>query len=71
MGLVAFFFFFSSDLYHKVSTFKPNIQTQKQKGNNVTPGRIGTVMFFPKDSYSILQGKPKGWAKQTDYGTKL
>jgi len=62
--------FFSSELYHKVSNFQPLQQTKEQKDKNITPGRIGTVMFFPKASFEILKGKPEGWARKTDYGAR-
>jgi hypothetical protein len=35
---------------------------------NLTPGRIGTVMFFPKDSYDLLEGKDAGWGRGTNFG---
>lgn len=35
---------------------------------NLTPGRIGTVMFFPQESYEILKDKPPGWGKATNFG---
>lgn len=35
---------------------------------NLTPGRIGTVMFFPQESYEILKDKPAGWGKATNFG---
>jgi hypothetical protein len=62
-------FFFSSALYHKVDQFLPTIQTVKMKKEQVTPGRVGTVFFFPKDSLQILKGKPSGWAVKTAFGT--
>lgn len=35
---------------------------------NITPGRIGNVFFFPKDSYQILSDKRPDWAYQTAFG---
>ncbi|KAF9470463.1 hypothetical protein BDN70DRAFT_821347, partial [Pholiota conissans] len=64
------FIFFSSNLYHKVNTFKPKVQTAEQAKVNITPGRIGSVFFFPKQSYKVLKDKPKDWARQTDYDSK-
>ena len=37
---------------------------------NVTPGRIGTVFFFPKDSLTILSDKQPRWATLTAMGRK-
>lgn len=62
--------FYSSELYHKVSKFDPLPQTKEQKEKDITPGRIGTVMFFPEASFEILKGKPKGWAVKTNYGKR-
>ncbi len=62
-------FFFSSVLYHKVTKFQPTVQTVKMKKEKVTPGRVGTVFFFPKDSLQILKGKYPGWAVRTAFGT--
>ena len=36
----------------------------------VTPGRIGTVFFFPKDSLTILSDKQPQWAALTAMGQK-
>lgn len=60
--------FFSSQIYHKVENFQPAQQTAEEKRERLTPGRIGTVMFFPKASYEILEGKPPGWAVMTNSG---
>ena len=40
----------------------------KKKEDNLTPGRIGHVFFFPEESLKQLQDKEKGWAKKTNYG---
>jgi hypothetical protein len=37
-------------------------------GDDLTPGRIGTVFFFPEPSFEILKDKPAGWGALTDYG---
>lgn len=37
--------------------------------DQITPGRIGSVFFFPRESLAQLQGKPKNWARDTAYGT--
>jgi hypothetical protein len=34
----------------------------------VTPGRISTVFFFPKESFERLKNKDPGWGKNTVYG---
>jgi hypothetical protein len=51
-----------------VSTFKPLEQTAAQISEAITPGRIGSVFFFHKDSLEILRGKPKYWGRETNYG---
>jgi hypothetical protein len=63
-----FCIFFSSDIYHKVAPFTPLPQTADQAADNITPGRIGSVFFFPKNSLAILRGKPKRWAYRTAFG---
>jgi len=32
------------------------------------PGRIGSVFFFPSQSYNILDGKREGWGYKTAFG---
>jgi len=59
--------FYSSMTYHQVARFTPPPQTQEQKVDNITPGRIGTVMFFPEPIYHLLKGTEVGWARQTDF----
>jgi hypothetical protein len=34
----------------------------------ITPGRIGTVFFFPRNSLEILKGKPARWGYETAFG---
>jgi hypothetical protein len=60
--------FYSSAIFHKVSTFFPLAQTVDQSSEAITPGRIGSVFFFPKDSLDILKGKPKNWGRETNFG---
>lgn len=59
--------FHSSEIYHKVAPFISHVYTSEKK-ENLTPGRIGTVMFFPKNSYDILKDKPPGWGRKTHFG---
>jgi hypothetical protein len=63
-----FCIFYSSVIYHKVAPFTPLPQTPEQALHNITPGRIGNVFFFPKNSLRILQGKPKRWGYRTAFG---
>lgn len=60
--------FFSSTIYHKVAPFSPLPQTMEQSDQNITPGRIGSVFFFPRNSLSILKGKPRRWGYKTAFG---
>ena len=53
-------YFYSSVIYHKVAPFIAKEQNEQQKKDNVTPGRIRTVLFFPTASYEALEGKEKG-----------
>ena len=57
--------FFTSRIYHSVSKWTPCV---KNKGDKLTPGRIGHVFFFPRESLNQLEGKEKGWAKSTNFG---
>jgi hypothetical protein len=34
-----------------------------------TPGRIGSVFFFPEQSFEILKDKPENWFKNTPAGS--
>jgi len=45
-----------------------HVCTAAMQKENMTPGRIGTVMFFPEHSYEILKDKPAGWGKATNFG---
>jgi len=58
--------FLSGQLYHSVSEWKPG---KLAAGDDVTPGRVGNVFFFPKASFDKLHGKPAKWNKRTMTGT--
>jgi hypothetical protein len=58
-------FFRSAEIFHKVAKWNPHLY---KPVDDVTPGRIGSVFFFPEPSFEILQGKPAGWGADTDYG---
>lgn len=60
--------FFSSTILHKVSKFQPKISPADVARQNITPGRIGTVFFFPRVSHRILRNKPTGWGYRTGFG---
>jgi hypothetical protein len=51
-----------------VATFQPNTQTETHAQQAITPGRIGSVFFFPDASYKILEDKRPGWGFQTAFG---
>jgi hypothetical protein len=63
-------FSFSSLLGHWVAPWRPKVQTVEMQEERITPGRIGTVFFFPKDSLQILLGKAPNWAATTAQGAK-
>lgn len=53
-------FFQSADIYHLVSTFfSPDMDPEEDA---CTPGRIGSVFFFPEHSLNVLEKKAKGYA---------
>ena len=60
------FISYSDALVHRVSHWtmpdKPNFQDE------VTPGRIGSVFYFPEQSLEELKDRPKGWAQDTAHG---
>jgi hypothetical protein len=56
----------SGQLYHGVTEWAPGKQ---EAGDDVTPGRIGNVFFFPKASFDKLKGKPPGWKASTMSGS--
>ena len=58
-------FFRSADIWHKVAKWVPTVHDPDEE---CTPGRIGSVSFFPAPSLKILQDKPAGWGRTTDYG---
>ena len=60
--------FYASCIYHKVARFIPHTYTFADQEENLTPGRIGSVFFFPKDSFDILEGKERGWGRKTNFG---
>ena len=60
--------FYSSIIFHKVAKFVPLAQTQEDKAHSITPGKIGSVFFFPAASYQILKGKPAKWGYRTGFG---
>jgi hypothetical protein len=60
--------FYSSTIFHKVAKFEPLPQTESQGQQKITPGRIGSVFFFPQASYEILEGKPPQWRYRTAFG---
>jgi len=63
-----FCIFFSSIIYHKVAPFTPLPQTPAQKAQDITPSRIGSVFFFPRNSLRMLEGKPDRWGYRTAFG---
>ena len=63
-------FSFSSLLAHLVAPWRPKVQTVEMQEERITPGRIGTVFFFPKDSLQILADKAPHWAVTTAMGAK-
>ena len=58
-------FFYSHSIFHRIAKWKP---TRQGPNEATTPGRIGSVFFFPKPSFDILKDKPPGWGKRTGYG---
>jgi hypothetical protein len=46
----------------------PVVQTLAQQAQNITPGRIGSVFFFPQESFKILENKPPKWGQKTGFG---
>jgi hypothetical protein len=60
--------FFSSTIYHKVTRFNPSNQTESEADQKIIPGRIGTVLFFPSESYNILKDKRPRWGLETGFG---
>jgi hypothetical protein len=44
------------------------VQTLEQQAENVTPGRIGNVFFFPAPSFELLKDKPPLWGQVTGFG---
>ncbi|KAF8058964.1 hypothetical protein FPV67DRAFT_1451185 [Lyophyllum atratum] len=52
-------------IFHAVARWTPKPMVE---GDVLTPGRISTVFFCPKNSIHQLKDKPPGWAKERDYG---
>ena len=55
-------------MFHKVARWTATVQTCKQQAENITPGRIGNVFFFPTPSLELLKGKPPLWGQVTGFG---
>lgn len=58
----------SASLYHAVEKWHPIPCPPELQVDNITPGRIGTVFFFPEKSLQTLEGKPPGWMRETAGG---
>ncbi|TEB19123.1 hypothetical protein FA13DRAFT_1647366 [Coprinellus micaceus] len=54
--------FMAGHLYHAVDEWVP---AAVPSGAGVTPGRVSSVFFFPKHSFSILKNKPRFWNMRT------
>ncbi|KAJ8083275.1 hypothetical protein PM082_009147 [Marasmius tenuissimus] len=57
--------FRASKIFHTVGHWEALPMTME---DGITPGRIGTVFFFPESSLDEPQGKEPGWALKTNYG---
>jgi hypothetical protein len=55
----------SGALYHCISKWWPAAVPEEVANQNITPGRISTVFFFPETSLHFLEGKPRLWSKST------
>ena len=53
-----------------MAPWRPQVQTVEMQKEQIAPGRIGTVFFFPKDSLQVLAGKAPDWAVKTALGAK-
>ena len=60
--------FYAGILFHKVAPWTATAQTCEQQAENVTPGRIGNVFFFPAPSFKVLKDKPPLWGQVTNFG---
>ena len=60
--------FYAGILFHKVARWTATVQTLEQQAENVTPGRIGNVFFFPTPSFEVLKDKPPLWGQVTSFG---
>ena len=58
---------FSGALPHRVSEWKVP-KNSRFLDDGLTPGRISTVMFFPKTSLTLLEDCPPRWGLDTAFG---
>ena len=56
----------SANLAHRVT--KSYNSKAMSKKDMLVPGRIATVLFFPKNSLKILTGHEPGWGVRTNFG---
>ncbi|KAJ7809628.1 hypothetical protein B0H14DRAFT_2524617 [Mycena olivaceomarginata] len=59
---------FAGALYHGVEEWEPLPVDEEDTLNNITPGRISTVFFFPEKSLATLEDKAAGWGRDTAGG---
>ncbi|KAL0565144.1 hypothetical protein V5O48_016887 [Marasmius crinis-equi] len=55
----------ANKVWHVVDVWEA---TKMSKNHTTTPGRIGTVFFFPSDSLPHLEGREPGWGADTMFG---
>ncbi|KAJ3854704.1 hypothetical protein EV368DRAFT_36283 [Lentinula lateritia] len=64
----------TSILFHRVEDWTiatPSMeQLEEWKRWRLTPGRIGIVSFFPRNSYNLLNNKEAHWGADTQYGRR-
>ncbi|TEB17147.1 hypothetical protein FA13DRAFT_1650302 [Coprinellus micaceus] len=58
--------FMAGHLYHAVDEWAP---TAVPSGAGVTPGRVSSVFFFPRHSFTKLEGRPRFWNMRTLTGS--
>ncbi|KAL0059543.1 hypothetical protein AAF712_013688 [Marasmius tenuissimus] len=56
---------YANYIWHTIDEWK---STKMTRSHTTTPGRIGTVFFFPSKSLDYLEDKEAGWGKDTMYG---
>ncbi|KAL0066105.1 hypothetical protein AAF712_006937 [Marasmius tenuissimus] len=56
---------YANKIWHTIDFWKA---TKMNKHHNTTPGRVGTVFFFPTRSLEGLLDKEAGWAADTMHG---